>query len=452
MEMKNKTKFKETEIGKIPEDWEIVSFKDAVEINPYRNLNKDTTAKFVPMSALKPFVRKITYLEKRIYKGGNKFKNNDTLLAKITPCLENGKTAFVNVLEKEEVAFGSSEFIVLSSKPDKTDPKFLYYLAIEPNFRKVTIKSMTGTSGRQRVQNSILENILVALPSISEQTKIVKILSSLDDKIELNNKINNSLEQISQTIFKHWFINFEFPNEQGQPYKSSGGEFVDLELGKIPKEWRIGFLNNFNIEVGSGKWGLEKHTDKNSLEVNCIRGTDLAEINVGRLVNLPKRFISASDGKNSFLRHGDIVIEISGGSPTQSTGRVLFISKEIINFYNNKLICSNFCKVIRTSNIFESYYLYNLLKLLYEKGIFFNFENGTTGIKNLDFKFLFSRYKIIIPGKKVVEYFFYKTHNLISKIYNNAIQNDKLSQIRDTLLPKLITGKIRVNLEDIKES
>ncbi|GAH69364.1 unnamed protein product, partial [marine sediment metagenome] len=180
---------------------------------------------------------------------GNKFKNNDTLLAKITPCLENGKTAFVNVLEKEEVAFGSSEFIVLSGKPGKIDPKFLYYLTIEPNFRKATIRSMTGTSGRQRVQNSILENILVALPIISEQIKIAKILSLLDDKIELNNEINKTLEQISQSLFKQWFVNFEFPNEHGQPYKSSGGEFIDSGLGKIPKGWTVRTLEDCIILI-----------------------------------------------------------------------------------------------------------------------------------------------------------------------------------------------------------
>jgi type I restriction enzyme, S subunit len=327
-------------------------------------------------------------------------------------------------------------------------PDFLYYQLLK--VRKYLVNNVTGTIF-QNLKTDVVKKFKISLPPVIEQKAIANILSCFDDKIELNNKINSILEQISQAIFKHWFIDFGFPNEQGKPYKSSGGEFIDSELGKIPKGWEIGFLNDFNIEVCSGKWGSGKYTSKDNLEVSCIRGTDLAEINVGRLINLPKRFINNLSSEEYLLRDGDIIIEISGGSPTQSTGRALLISKDILNFYNNKLVCSNFCKIIRSSNIFKSYYLYNFLKLLYNKGIFFNFEIGTTGIKNLDFKFLFSKFKVVIPDKKIIEFYYHKTNKLILKIYNNAIQNNKLAQIRDILLPKLITGKIRLNLEDTKE-
>ena len=168
---------------------------EAILFNPVERLTKGMHCKKVPMECLCPFTRHISsYEDNAVYTGGSKFRNGDTLLARITPCLENGKTAKVNFLNDNEVAFGSTEFIVLRAKPDVTDENFIYYLAISPEFRKIAIKSMVGSSGRQRVQQNVLENIIFEIPELSKQKKIGKILSLLDDKIELNTKINQNLE------------------------------------------------------------------------------------------------------------------------------------------------------------------------------------------------------------------------------------------------------------------
>src|SRR3989344_4634736 len=233
--MSQKSKFKETEIGMIPEDWEELKLSEAIEINPKRDLKKGVSAKKVSMDCLNPFNKKIQSFEVSKFSGGSKFINGDTIMARITPCLENGKTAFVDILSDEEVGFGSTEFIVLSGKKGKTTNAFVYYLSISPQLRKEAIKSMTGTSGRQRVQNDLFEGIEVVIPPLPEQSTIAKILSDLDSKIELNHKMNKTLEAIGQVIFKRWFVDFEFPNEKGKPYKSSGGEMVDSELGEMPK-------------------------------------------------------------------------------------------------------------------------------------------------------------------------------------------------------------------------
>src|SRR3989338_7294030 len=242
--MKQKSKFKQTEIGMIPEDWEELKLLEAIEINPKRELKKGVSAKKVPMDCLRPFNKKIQSFEVSKFSGGSKFINEDTLIAKITPCLENGKTAFVDILRDDEVGFGSTEFIVLYGKNEKTTNDFVYYLSISPQLRKEAIKSMTGTSGRQRVQNDLFEDIEIIIPSINEQSAIAKILSDLDSKIELNQQMNKTLESIAQAIFTNWFVDFEFPNEKGKPYKSSGGEMVDSELGEIPKGWKIGFFGD----------------------------------------------------------------------------------------------------------------------------------------------------------------------------------------------------------------
>ncbi|MEO0074842.1 MAG: restriction endonuclease subunit S, partial [candidate division WOR-3 bacterium] len=280
------TKFKQTEIGMIPEDWEEVVFSKVIDVNPYRELKKGSRAKYVSMDALEPFSRKIYNITIKEYKGGTKFKKNDTLFARITPCLENGKIAFVDFLTEGEVGFGSTEFIVLSAKENLTDPYFVYYLSRTPEIRKIAIKSMTGTSGRQRVENDIFDSIIVRIPNISEQTAIAKILSDLDAKIELNQQMNKTLEEIGRAIFKHWFVDFEFPNEEGKPYKTSGGMMVyNEELGKeIPKGWRVEKLSNKfyfinGIEPGSKYYNKEKK-GKRFIRVGNLTGKRDEEIYV----------------------------------------------------------------------------------------------------------------------------------------------------------------------------
>ena len=127
-------------------------------------------------------------------------------MARITPCLENGKTAKVNILDDGEIGFGSTEYIVFRAKHGVCDEDFLYYLVCSPFVRDAAIKSMVGSSGRQRVQTDVVQNIEIKLPSLAEQKKIAALLRSLDDKIELNNKINENLEQQVQAIYQEWFV------------------------------------------------------------------------------------------------------------------------------------------------------------------------------------------------------------------------------------------------------
>ena len=147
----------------------------------------------IAMDKLQPFIKKIPSMERAEFFGGSKFCNGDTIMSRITPCLENGKTAFVDILEKDEVAFGSTEFIVLRAKKGISDPQFIYYFAISPFFRNVAIKSMVGSSGRQRVQQSVLEELTLKVPPLPEQEKIGSILCTIDEKIALNNAINDNL-------------------------------------------------------------------------------------------------------------------------------------------------------------------------------------------------------------------------------------------------------------------
>lgn len=173
-------------------EWTIKSLTDIAEINPRESIKKGTVAKKVPMDVLQPFTRDIPSFQYKSFKGGTKFRNKDTIMARITPCLENGKTAMVDCLDPGEVGFGSTEYIVFRAK-EGTDPDFLYYLICSPLIREPSIKSMVGSSGRQRVQTDVVANLQIAVPGIKEQKQIGSILKALDDKIRLNTDINKNL-------------------------------------------------------------------------------------------------------------------------------------------------------------------------------------------------------------------------------------------------------------------
>ena len=174
-------------------EWKKVCAGDFIEFNPRLSIKKGALATKVAMDKLKPFTKRIPESEKAEFSGGAKFCNGDTIMARITPCLENGKTAYVDILAENEIAFGSTEFIVLRARDDISDSQFVYYLAISPYFRNVAIKSMIGSSGRQRVQQGVLNDLILTVPSLDIQKKIGAYLARIDKKIAINEQINDNL-------------------------------------------------------------------------------------------------------------------------------------------------------------------------------------------------------------------------------------------------------------------
>ena len=212
------------------------------------------------MEVLPQHARKVERIDVREYTGsGMRFRNGDTLIARITPCLENGKTAFVSELKKGEIAHGSTEYIVLSGKDGETDSLFGYYLARSPEFRRYVIGHMEGTSGRQRVSSSVIEKFAITLPGFKEQRAIARILGALDDKIELNRRMNQTLEAMARALFKSWFVDFD-----SMPRKN----MQESGLGLIPKKWRVvsvGELIDFNPTEPMRKGTLAPYLDMAAL-------------------------------------------------------------------------------------------------------------------------------------------------------------------------------------------
>ena len=172
--------------------WQIKKLSEIVDFNPRESLQKGRIAKKIGMDKLQPFCRDIMSYEYEPFTSGAKFRNGDTIMARITPCLENGKIAKVDILDEGEIGFGSTEYIVFRAK-EGIDADYLYYLVCSSIVREPAIKSMVGSSGRQRVQTDVLRNLDIKVPSVEEQKVISGILRDLDDKIKLNNTINNNL-------------------------------------------------------------------------------------------------------------------------------------------------------------------------------------------------------------------------------------------------------------------
>lgn len=230
-------------------------FEEFVEINPKVGLAKGREYPFVDMAIVEPGKRYVCPGGVRVYTGGGaKFAAGDTLFARITPCLENGKIAqFVSL--DGDMGFGSTEFFVFRARPDVSYPAFVYYLASMDIIRKSAEKSMSGASGRQRADIQSIRDVEIPKISLPAQRKIAGILSAYDDLIENNLRRIKILEEMAQSIYREWFVNFRFPAcaeaSAGRPGHEKE-KMVNSPLGKIPEGWEVRKLGTV-VELEYGK-------------------------------------------------------------------------------------------------------------------------------------------------------------------------------------------------------
>ena len=382
------------------EEWKECKLGDIVEINPTESLKKGTVAKKIGMDVLQPYCRAIPSFSFEPYTGGTKFKNGDTIMARITPCLENGKTAMVNILDDNEIGFGSTEYIVFRAKNNITDPYFIYYLVTSDCIRNPAIKSMVGSSGRQRVQTDVVANLSINLPPLPTQQKIATILSSLDDKIELNNKINTNLEQQAQALFKNWFVDC-----MNSTTKMS--DIIDVRDGThdSPKPQESGYL-----------LVTSKHLEAYSInptDANFITKEDYDKIN-----------------ERSKVDNGDILLSMIG-----TVGIVSLVIDNPVTWAIKNM------GLFKTSKVEDlKYYLLNYLKSDDVRNYIEQHLAGSTQ-KYISLSEL-RNLPINIPEKNILE----KFNNIVTPIYEQIVNNTNeiknLKELRDTLLPKLMNGEI----------
>ena len=370
---------------------------DVIKINPTTKVTKNQIVKFVSMDKLDPFTKVPNGYEKRKFSSGAKFTNGDTLLARITPCLENGKTAFVDFLDDLEVAAGSTEFVILRNIEGLTDPAYIYYLSISPAFRDYAIKSMVGTSGRQRVQNDVLAKMELSLPPLDQQKKIANILSSLDEKIELNRHMNETLEQLGQALFRHYFVdNPAAKSWDKKPLDEIANFLNGLAMQKYPKINGQPTLPVIKIrEISSG----------------ITDSTDIAS------ANIPEEYI---------VRDGDLLFSWSG------TLMVKFWSG------GDGALNQHLFKV--TSDKYPEWLYYYWVKYHLDQFILIAKSKATT-MGHIQRKHL-KHAEVIVPPN--IEEMTSEFTPIIDQIKTNLFETNSLVNIRDTLLPKLISGEIEV--------
>ena len=384
---------------------------DAISFNPKESLKKGTVAKKIAMDKLQPFYRDIPGYEMAEYSGGAKFRNGDTIMARITPCLENGKTAQVNLLDDNEIGFGSTEFIVFRAKPGITDPDYIYYLVCSPVIRDVAIKSMVGSSGRQRVQTDVLQNLEYDFPDFEEQKKIGSILRALDDKISLNQKINDNLEQQARTLFKVWFQNDSSTNNSSERPLSELCEMITK--GTTPTT-----LGRSFTERG----------------INFIKAESISDSHVLD----PSRFAHIDDEthallKRSIIRDKDIVFTIAG-----TLGRFALIDESILPANTNQAVA-----IIRTNrDIVSPYYLYSFFIANWHNEYYAKHVQQAVQA-NLSLTTIKSLPIPVLSDDAMKEYLAQITP-IFELIKNNEQESRNLSNLRDTLLPKLMSGEIDV--------
>jgi type I restriction enzyme S subunit len=301
-------------------------------------------------------------------------------------------------------------------------------------------------SSQPLLTQGILNNIEVKIhPNPSQQQKIASVLSSLDAKIELNNRINAQLEAMAKTLYDYWFVQFDFPDANGKPYKTSGGKMVwnDELKREIPQGWAVSAMSEWLDITKSGDWGKEEAEGNYTEQVICFRGADINGLNGLAELKPPIRFIHKNN-TSKFLKPHDLIIEISGGSPTQSTGRMAFVTDATMKRFDLPLICSNFCKPIA---IKDKKLLYNFVfywNSLYENGVFFGYEGKTSGIKNLLFESFVNSYYTVIPPTGIVSQFYDIMEGIQNKKQTALAENQILAELRDWLLPMLMNGQVTV--------
>jgi type I restriction enzyme S subunit len=250
---------------------------------------------------------------------------------------------------------------------------------------------------------------------------------------------------MAKTLYDYWFVQFDFPDANGKPYKSSGGEMVNNAILKraIPKSWEVKNLSSFIGNDKSGDWGKENKEGNYIQKVECVRGADINGINGKGEIKAPTRYILEKNS-HKILAPNDFVVEISGGSPVQSTGRIACITDDVLQRFSNPLICSNFCKAVSLNSSDEVFYFLCSWNRAYDNSILFSFEGKTSGIKNLLFDDFVTAYMVAKPTESLLKEFNEKISLFEKKRQENLKQNQELAQLRDWLLPMLMNGQVTV--------
>jgi type I restriction enzyme, S subunit len=329
---------------------------------------------------------------------------------------------------------------------DISDPAFVfYYFRSQAGQHEILSRvNPTGVPCISRPLSS-LRTFRVPVPPLSEQHAIARILGRFDDKIELNRRMNETLEAMGRALFKSWFVDFDpvgakaEGRDPGLPKPIADlfpARLVDSELGEIPEGWTAGTLGAVGQPTIGGDWG-EDEPFAGAVEGNCLRGVDLEHLRSEGHCSAPRRWFSAASLYRRAMDERDVLIAGSGAGPT---GRPLWMCGNLLTALST-CVYSNFCKRIRCGSAAKAVYLDSWLHGMRGSGEIWDYVNGTS-VPNLDVHSLLAGKEIPIPPVKILDQYYDFVRPIWQKKYSG--ENHTLATLRDTLLPKLISGELRV--------
>ena len=443
--MKQPTKFKQTEIGKIPEDWEVVNLgRYAKVLSGFAFKSTDFSTKGIPIIKIKNIITpKIIFFDDTVYYSKPLDEKLNKFLIKMGDILISLTGSHLNQIESAVGKVGKYDLnypALLNQRVGKIysvnkylDEKFIYYFINRFDIQLDLVSRAGGSANQANISPDQIKKLLLPMPPLLEQQAIASILSSLDSKIELNQKMNKTLETIGQALFKRWFVDFEFPNEKGKPYKSSGGEMVDSELGQIPNGWKVQKLGDCG-KVICGKTPPTINRDN--------YGSDYPFITIPDMHN--KVFIIKTERK---LSKKGAETQIKKMLPALSICVSCIATPGLVSLTTQDSHTNQQINSIVCNSNFSPYLMYLTMKDKSEE--IKKMGLGGTTTMNLNTG-NFEKIKIIMPDDDVMRKFTNAVENYFKLLLHNLREIETLSANRDSILPKLMSGEIRVSLEERK--
>ena len=438
--------WKESVIGRIPYDWEIRTIEDiksnsknAIAMGPFgsRIKSENFVSEGVPvirgvnLSKGKLLEEEYVFLTEEkadelkssnVFEGDIVFTHRGTL----------GQVGIIPKDSKYRKYIVSQSQMKLSCNKELVEPEWVYYF-FKSKYGQHQLLSNTSTTGVPAIgrPTTTLKLINIPIPPKKEQINVIKILNSLEDKIVINESINKTLEEMAQALFKRWFVDFEFPDENGKPYKSSGGEMVESELGMIPKGWGVKSIDELT-DVSIGKTPPRKEKQWFSLNKNDIKWSSIKDLgNCGVYIFNTSEYLTreAIEKFNVKVVPKNTVIL----SFKLTVGRVAITPNDMVT---NEAIAH--FKIINKEYL-TTEYLYSYLKQ-------FNYESlgNTSSIATAVNSKTIKKMPVISPASVILNRFTSIINGVFQMIKNNESKNIYLEELRDTLLPKLMSGEIRV--------
>jgi type I restriction enzyme S subunit len=361
-----------------------------------------------------------------------------------------GLSAIVD--ERFEGALCGTGALLLRLQSPRVDPKYLaVFLAGESAYTWLRAHAVGAVM--PNLNTEIIKALPITLPPLEEQRNLARFFGAVDDRITVLRETNATLEAIVQALFKSWFVDFGPVRAKMEGRVLEGMDaataalfpdtFEESELGLVPRGWsRVPFGKLLCHTIG-GDWGSDGPDEKNDTRVAIIRGTDIPDLQTGSNNRVPIRYTSGKKLATRKLEDGDIVLEVSGGSKDQPTGRALYLTNGLLRQFDCPVEPASFCRLLRPSNKGVGVVLGQHLNYIYAQGKTWEYQNQSTGIANFQTTHFLKSELVVVPSKDILNVFVDMVRPLIERAHLTQIQD--LTNLRDTLLPRLISGQLRLS-------